>query len=410
MAIDWPLASNWGAVKLGIVAPEESNQIKPSDRPAEIFNYWGLDAIEKNQFVEPPPNLVLGSEVLSTCIQFGTEHVLYSKLRPYLNKVIVPSVAGIGSTEWIMLKPDPGLLDRHYLAYVLRTQLFVNYATANSTGARMPRARKDALRDADVPVPHPVDPDRSLETQRRIVARIEALFAELGVARELHQEVVEDTEQLMSAVQREVFAEVDIRFQKVRLEPLTSKIGSGSTPRGGRAVYTPIGIPFIRSLNVRWNEFSFTDLAHIDEATHGRMASTEVQPGDVLLNITGASIGRACCVPEHICPANVNQHVSIIRPRSGLSSQFLMYWLTSPQTQEFINYTQVGATRQALTKGQIEDFRVPQPSDIVQDSLVEYLDSVRQQIAEMCRSEDEDARLLNDIEQAVLTQAFRGEL
>jgi len=131
MAIDWSFASYWGTVKLGMVAPEESSQIKPSDYPTTTFNYWSLGAIEKNQFVEPPPNLILGSEVLSTCVQFGTEHVLYSKLRPYLNKVVVPSIAGVGTNEWIVLKPNPGLLDRHYLAYVLRTKQFVDYATVN---------------------------------------------------------------------------------------------------------------------------------------------------------------------------------------------------------------------------------------------------------------------------------------
>ncbi|MBK6433620.1 hypothetical protein [Candidatus Amarolinea dominans] len=88
-----------------------------ADHPTTLFNYWGLDAIQKGQFEEPQPNLVPGSQVASTCVRFGSQHVLYSKLRPYLNKVIVPSVEGIGTTEWVVLKPDPALIDRRFLAY-----------------------------------------------------------------------------------------------------------------------------------------------------------------------------------------------------------------------------------------------------------------------------------------------------
>src|SRR6056297_1683995 len=88
-----------------------------------------------------------------------------------------------------------------------------------------------------------------------------------------------------------------------------TKLGSGSTPRGGHKVYVDDGVPFIRSQNVNNNNLDFEDMAKITQAIHKQMKSTTVKPLDVLLNITGASIGRSCVVPEKLEEGNVNQHV-----------------------------------------------------------------------------------------------------
>lgn len=181
---DYTSGDTWGSYPLGEIAPEDTRQISTSKYPDQVFNYWGLDAIEKEEFEEPPPNYVYGREIESTSILFDTSHVLYCKLRPYLNKVIVPSVPGVGSTEWIALRPNPKQLDRKYLGFVLRTTRFVKFATASSTGARMPRARKDVLRQFPVPIPYPSDPARSLAEQQRIVAYLEAVQAEVSAARQ----------------------------------------------------------------------------------------------------------------------------------------------------------------------------------------------------------------------------------
>lgn len=137
------------------------------------------------------------------------------------------------------------------------------------------------------------------------------------------------------------------------------KIGSGSTPRGGHKSYVANGIPLIRSQNVLMRSFTRDGLARITAETHEEMAGTEVRPGDVLLNITGASIGRVCVVPGEICPANVNQHVCIIRCGKKIDPQFLMLYLSSPAFQKLIDDTQAGGTRQALTKSDIENFEIP---------------------------------------------------
>ncbi|NER84164.1 MAG: hypothetical protein F6K42_32430 [Leptolyngbya sp. SIO1D8] len=102
-----------------------------------------------------------------------------------------------------------------------------------------------------------------------------------------------------------------------------AKIGSGITPRGGQSVYLDSGVPLIRSQNVHMNRFELEGLAHISDEQDEKMEKTRVFPKDVLLNITGASIGRVCVVPDELCPANVNQHVSIIRGDGSFDSEFL---------------------------------------------------------------------------------------
>jgi type I restriction enzyme S subunit len=147
----------------------------------------------------------------------------------------------------------------------------------------------------------------------------------------------------------------------VRLGDHVLKIGSGLTPLGGQAIYVSEGVPLIRSQNVHMNRFTSEGLAYISPEQDETMKESRVQLDDVLLNITGASIGRVCVVPNEFTPANVNQHVSIIRSDGSFDSWFMSFFLSSAAFQKYILDAQAGATRQALTKGLIESFVVPLP-------------------------------------------------
>ncbi|MQB85494.1 restriction endonuclease subunit S, partial [Lactobacillus reuteri] len=108
------------------------------------------------------------------------------------------------------------------------------------------------------------------------------------------------------------------------LSSITSKIGSGLTPRGGNSVYTDNGISLIRSQNVLDMDFSTENLAYIDEVQAEKLKNVIVEKNDILLNITGDSIARCTIVPEEILPARVNQHVSIIRCKNTEQSKYVM--------------------------------------------------------------------------------------
>lgn len=122
--------------------------------------------------------------------------------------------------------------------------------------------------------------------------------------------------------------EIPGHWECTRLKYLTSKIGSGSTPTGGSEVYQDSGVLFLRSQNIYNYGLKLEDVAYISEEIHEEMKGTHVKSGDILYNITGGSIGRCCLAPKSLGKANVNQHVSIVRP-SNIENNYLLYCLQS---------------------------------------------------------------------------------
>jgi type I restriction enzyme, S subunit len=166
---------------------------------------------------------------------------------------------------------------------------------------------------------------------------------------------------------------------------VTTKIGSGATPLGGETAYKSNGISLIRSLNVHDGVFRMKDLAFIDPDQAARLGNVVIEPDDVLLNITGASVARCCVVPANVLPARVNQHVAIVRTQVGrLLPQFLQYALVAPEYKDRLLRTGEGAgsTRQALTKAQLQSFVVEIPSSVAeQRRIVAILDEAFEGIA-----------------------------
>lgn len=148
-----------------------------------------------------------------------------------------------------------------------------------------------------------------------------------------------------------------------RLRDITSKIGSGATPRGGKESYLSSGISLIRSLNVYDFKFEKDDLAFISDEQAADLSNVVVQQDDILLNITGASVARCCLTDPRYLPARVNQHVAIVRVRPEVAdARFVLYCINSLHFKSrLLALAQGGATREALTKTTIEDFEVLQP-------------------------------------------------
>lgn len=151
---------------------------------------------------------------------------------------------------------------------------------------------------------------------------------------------------------------------------LTVKIGAGSTPRGGKRAYVEGGVPFIRSQNVYNDGLRMEGVAQIPEAVHEQMAATHVQKDDILLNITGASIGRCALVPAHLDAANVSQHVSIIRLFLPAFREFVHLALISPFFQQRIQDVQVGVSREGLSARRLKEFLMPLPPLAEQERIV----------------------------------------
>ena len=162
----------------------------------------------------------------------------------------------------------------------------------------------------------------------------------------------------------------------LRIKDYTSKVGSGVTPKGGAESYLSSGIPLFRSQNVHNFGFLLDDIAYISEEIDEQMSGSRVMPGDVLLNITGASIGRCYFTSDDFKGGNVNQHVCIIRPNQKVvKPAFLHYLLISDKGQMYIDLSQTGANRQGLTIEEIRNFSFDIPTIKNQLRIVDYLDN-----------------------------------
>ncbi len=253
------------------------------------------------------------------------------------------------------IRPSYDQLDKMYAFQILRS---MESQITGSSGAAFASINKGDIEKIEIPLP-------PLEVQKQIVVEIEG-----------YQKVIDGARAVVENYRPQIT--VDPEWPGVELKRVSSKVGSGSTPRGGKSVYEPTGIPFIRSQNVLMNRFSKDGLVYVPERVHQAMSNTEVQPNDVLLNITGASIGRVCVAPVDLCPANVNQHVSIVRTDpSSLMPTYLSHFMSSDEFQRHIMAMQAGGTRQAITKAQILRFRIPLPPLETQKAIVAEIEAER---------------------------------
>lgn len=170
--------------------------------------------------------------------------------------------------------------------------------------------------------------------------------------------------------------ELPMGWEWVRLSALLQKIGAGSTPLGGREVYVPSGVKFLRSQNV-WDEGLRLDgVAFIKPETHAKMAGTVVVANDLLFNITGASIGRCAVVPSDFDEANVSQHVTIIRAVLPELNAFLHKVLVSRHVQQTVMDVQVGVSREGLSIAKLGQFLIPVPPLAEQSRIVTRVEAL----------------------------------
>jgi len=198
------------------------------------------------------------------------------------------------------------------------------------------------------------------------------------------------------------FPEFQGEWEKCKLGTLTTKVGSGSTPKGGNAVYTSVGHCFVRSQNVGMGYLILDDIAHIDDDIHQKHKATELNVDDVLLNITGASIGRTAIATKEVEGGNVNQHVCIIRANSKVSPKFLCNYIQTKKIQNYIQSLQTGGSREGLNFEQIRSFPISLPLIAEQNKIALLLDIINERIA----TQNKIIEDLKKIKSAIIENVF----
>ena len=262
-----------------------------------------------------------------------------------------------------VVRPIPEMID--YLGIYFQSQIYRDIISKAAMGANINNIRNEHIDNLEIP-------QKTLKEISSIIQKIKLLQYIIN-CRKLE---LQKLDELVKARFVEMFGNPvlnDKGWKLKSLSNLTKKIGSGATPKGGKEVYQENGVAFIRSMNVYNGKFEYKELAYISDEQACKLDGVTVKEKDVLLNITGASVARSCVVPTDILPARVNQHVCIIRCGESIIPEFLNKILIDDNYQNFLwNIAGSGATREAITKQQVENLQIITPLIERQGAFVEF--------------------------------------
>jgi len=385
---------SWIEKSLGDLAIEDRQIISPESMEVARRPYLGLEQIEagSGRILCYDQNSAEGK---STTFAFDERHILYGKLRPYLNKVATPERKGRCSTEIIPLLPHD--VDRDFLALLLRTNRVVTAAMADKTGSRMPRADLDALLSLRVIVPE------SLEKQRQIAARLKAQLAEVDKARQAAETQLRDADVLGQRIFSKIWTELD----SVPRKPLGdyAQTTSGSTPaRGNKQYWQPAEIAWVKTAEVAFAPITKTEEA-ISQKALIECSLTLLPPKTVLIAMYGQGKTRGQSAILEI-PATTNQACFAILPNDAWMPEFLLHWLKfSYQDLRTLSEGR-GGNQANLNGGLLKALQIPMPDKPTQKGIIARIENA---LTEIEAVKNGSKAMLNDINllpQKILAQAF----
>ena len=359
-------------IKLGELCKSSAGQIKEDSDV--LIDYIDISSVDnETKRVTGYQTIAFGDAPSRArkAVKWGS--VLVSTVRPNLNAVAMleddtPNIT-VASTGFCILDCKENVNNR-FIFNFCKSRAFIDDMVSQATGASYPAVSDKIVRSALVPNYSYEEQCQISEVLDRVSAVIDNRKAELSAL-----------DDLIKARFVEMFGDPVHNTKGWNTDTcknLTSKIGSGATPKGGRESYGTEGISLIRSMNVYNNRFEYKDLAYITDEQADKLSNVIIEENDVLLNITGASVARCCVVPKELIPARVNQHVAIIRCKDRLLPEFLCNMFTEDSYQRLLwsIATSGGATREAITKQQIEDLVLIVPPIEFQQQFVEFCKQV----------------------------------
>jgi type I restriction enzyme M protein len=359
------IESKWALVSIGSIA-ETSSGGTPLSNVKEYYENGNILWINSGEVKQ---GIILYSENKIT--ELGLKNSS-AKIFP-INTVLVAMYGATAGQVGILgveastnqavcgILPNEKTLPK-YLFYFLSTQL-ENLLNIRVGVARL-NLSQAKIKDFKIPLP-----DKDI--QEKIVAECETIDNEVLKATSEIERIKIKIDEIISKVSAPL----------IKLSEITLKIGSGATPRGGESSYKETGIALIRSQNIYDDYFKEEGLAFIDDEQAKLLENVTVEPNDILFNITGASVARCNIVNVKYLPARVNQHVAIIRPTNQINSKYLHRILISPNIKKSLLKIAGGSsTREAITKSQLEEFKIPIPDSKTQKTLVAEIETLENKI------------------------------
>lgn len=366
--------------------------------------YVGLEHIESNtgRFLGTLDKVTVKSSTFS----FSNQHLLYGRLRPYLNKVLLPEFSGHCSSEIFPIKPTEKVL-REYLYYWFIKDDTVQKINATWTGARMPRANMKEVINFQIPIP-------PLPEQRAIVAKLDAAFAGIAQARANIERNIQNAEELFQSNLNAVFAgrgEGSKQWRRVLLKELVTEdcALSYGIVQPGKDI--PSGLPVVRPTDMKSKYVKFEKLKRIDPQKASSFAKTSLTGEEVLLCVRGET-GKVALIGSEFKGANVTRGIIPIRfDKDKVNRDFGFYQFRSSYLLDQIKAKTYGT---ALMQINVKDARklvLVIPSGLeVQLKIAQEIKSLEERLNFITSMHNDKLTLLTELQQSILQRAFSGQL
>lgn len=402
----WALTNLGSVVNYGSTSKAEPNDITDGDWILE------LEDIEKDSSRLLQKMTFLQRQSKSTKNHFQAGDVLYGKLRPYLNKVLIAGESGYCTTEILPLKAGPHI-DNRYLFYWLKHPAFLKYVEAESHGMNMPRLGTETGKAA----PFVLAPRNE---QTRIANQLDTLLTRVQACNDRFDAIPALLKRFRQTIYMAATSGMlteDWRaannvndWTHERAADVCAKVQSGGTPKEG---FSARGVPFLKVYNIVNQKIAFDYKPQYIESSihHGSMAKSQTQPGDVLMNIVGPPLGKVAIVPADRNEWNINQAITLFRPSERISTGWLYCILCSGvNITDIIHETRGSAGQINISLSQCRDFVFPVPTVAEQAEIVRRVEALlvlADCIEVRCTVARAQAQRLSPL---VLAKAFRGEL
>jgi len=394
----YDLPEGWKWVKLKEILREDRQSINPQEYPDKEFFLVTMDCIESNSGKLLKLVKCLGKEIKSTKYRFNTNHILYGKLRPYLNKVYVPESEGICTTEFIPFVVVKAV--REYIAYYLRKREVVNFAMSHIIGTRQPRVIINKFLECPVPLP-------PLEEQKRIVSRLEQLVSRAEEAKRLRKLAREEAEKIMQVALNKVFLRVRENWGWTILDRVAEIGGGFGFPRKfqGKKGLKYLFVK-VNDMNLPGNEVYITTTENtVDDELLNEMNAKTYPVGTVIFPKIGGAIAtnkKRILAREGAFDNNIMGVV----PKQGLLPEWLYYFFCTIDLMELAKTTALPSIR----KSQVAKLKIPLPPLEEQKKIVAYLNKVKETIKSIMALQQKTEEELEKLVPSILDKAFKGEL
>ena len=336
-------------------------KIEASSKSVVGDKFWllNLDMVEQQTGSIIDYNYVGKDALNGSIIQFDTGCVLYSKLRPNLNKVVIPSQDGFATSEMLPLRPDTKMVTREYLTAFLRSDSFVTWAVSKTAGAKMPRLGSKELLGKEIPLP-------SISEQTRIAEQ----FAKVDELIALRKEQLAKLDQLVKSRFIELFGDTPDEEKKTMAD--ICKIITDGTHQPPK--FTSTGIPFLFVSNIVTNEIHYDAEKFISEETYAELIKrTPIAIGDILLSTVG-SYGHPAVVKSDK-PFCFQRHIAYLKPNADMvNSEYLRGAILSADVQRQIDERVKGIAQKTLNLSEIRKLQLPLPSMEQQEQFAAFVE------------------------------------